>query len=457
MPDDVFGGTFTITNPGPFGTYATLPIINQPQVAILSTDGHQEAAGRRGRTRRRRHHRHPPRRACSSLTWDHRAFDGAYAAAFLRGCATALEQHNWEDELDMMTARRAGSVGCPTGCRPSCSTRCTRAADDYLLLLEHPHVYTLGTTADPAHVLVPPATVGAELVRVDRGGDVTYHGPGQLVGYPIVTLPEWHDGLRDVVAYVRTLEAVLIGALAGFGIDGAPRSDGYTGVWVGDEKIAAIGVKVAAGAPARLRAQRRPRPLDVRPHRPVRHPRPRRHLDGRVAGRRPAMRDGRRRGVARSRRTSVHLGRTPGRRRREPPDDLGAFSRAAMAGGGRRARDGGPAAGPRAPVRLLGRLAAAGVQESVAGPARRRPEWMRVKADLGRRLPRDQAARARPRPAHGVRGGGLPQHLRVLGRPHGHVHDPRRAVHPRVRLLPRRHPQALPLDLDEPGGVADPS
>jgi lipoate-protein ligase B len=73
-----------------------------------------------------------------------------------------------------------------------------RAADDYLLLLEHPHVYTLGTTADPAHVLVDPASIGAELVPTDRGGDVTYHGPGQLVGYPIVTLPEWRDGQRDV-------------------------------------------------------------------------------------------------------------------------------------------------------------------------------------------------------------------------------------------------------------------
>ena len=121
-----------------------------------------------------------------------------------------------------------------------------RATDDYLLLLEHPHVYTLGTTADPAHVLVPPATVGADLVHVDRGGDVTYHGPGQLVGYPIVTLPEWRDGLRDVVAYVRALEDVLIGALAGFGIE-AHREPRYTGVWVGDEKIAAIGVKVARG------------------------------------------------------------------------------------------------------------------------------------------------------------------------------------------------------------------
>src|SRR5207344_1284526 len=80
-----------------------------------------------------------------------------------------------------------------------------RATDDYLLLLEHPHVYTLGTTADPAHVLVPPATVGAELVRADRGGDVTYHGPGQLVGYPIVSVPgKRGGGMTDTVAYVSS-------------------------------------------------------------------------------------------------------------------------------------------------------------------------------------------------------------------------------------------------------------
>src|SRR5919205_2174379 len=80
-----------------------------------------------------------------------------------------------------------------------------RTSDEYLLLLEHPHVYTLGVRADLSHVLVPPADVGAELVRTDRGGDVTYHGPGQLVGYPIVTLPEWRDGAADVVAHVRRL------------------------------------------------------------------------------------------------------------------------------------------------------------------------------------------------------------------------------------------------------------
>ena len=121
-----------------------------------------------------------------------------------------------------------------------------RTADDYLLLLEHEHVYTLGTRADPAHVLVPPASVGAALVKTDRGGDVTYHGPGQLVGYPIVSIPGWGDGIRDVVGYVRRLESALIAALADLDVD-AGRRTGLTGVWVGDEKIAAIGVRVARG------------------------------------------------------------------------------------------------------------------------------------------------------------------------------------------------------------------
>jgi lipoic acid synthetase len=117
---------------------------------------------------------------------------------------------------------------------------------DYLLLQEHPHVYTLGSSAKPEHVLRDPASVGAELVEADRGGDVTYHGPGQLVGYPIISLAEWRAGQRDVVAYVRKLEDVLIAVCADFGI-AAGRTPGYTGVWVGDEKIAAIGVRVSRG------------------------------------------------------------------------------------------------------------------------------------------------------------------------------------------------------------------
>jgi 2-oxoglutarate dehydrogenase E2 component (dihydrolipoamide succinyltransferase) len=99
VPDDVLGGTFTITNPGPFGTYATLPIINQPQVAILSTDGIKKrpvvVTGPDGDDTIAIHHT-----GLLVLTWDHRAFDGAYAAAFLQRMRANLEQHNWEDELD---------------------------------------------------------------------------------------------------------------------------------------------------------------------------------------------------------------------------------------------------------------------------------------------------------------------------------------------------------------------
>src|SRR5437588_8384602 len=98
-----------------------------------------------------------------------------------------------------------------------------------MLLLEHPHVYTLGVRANPEHVLVPPATVGAELVKTDRGGDVTYHGPGQLVGYPILTVPM---GSGSTPTYVHTLEQVVIDALVDIGLAGAGRLDGYPGVWV---------------------------------------------------------------------------------------------------------------------------------------------------------------------------------------------------------------------------------
>jgi lipoic acid synthetase len=122
------------------------------------------------------------------------------------------------------------------------------SADDHLLLLEHPHVYTLGVRADMRNLLVPPADVGAELVRADRGGDVTYHGPGQLVGYPILTVPgKRGGGMADTVAYVRSVEQLLIDALTDLGVRGAGRLDGYPGVWIEDRKIAAIGVKLSRG------------------------------------------------------------------------------------------------------------------------------------------------------------------------------------------------------------------
>ena len=116
--------------------------------------------------------------------------------------------------------------------------------DDALLLLEHPHVYTLGVRADPAHVLVPPASVGAELVRTDRGGDVTYHGPGQLVGYPITNVAMGPDATPN---FVHGLEQLVIDVLADLGLPGATRLDGYPGVWIEDRKICAIGVRISRG------------------------------------------------------------------------------------------------------------------------------------------------------------------------------------------------------------------
>ncbi len=125
--------------------------------------------------------------------------------------------------------------------------------DDRLLLLEHPHVFTLGRNAEAGHVLVDPEEVGADLVAVDRGGDVTYHGPGQLVAYPVLHLPgKGGGGLPDVPAYVATLEQVLIDTLARVGLPGAGRHPGYPGVWVDPgtaaaRKVAAIGVRVERG------------------------------------------------------------------------------------------------------------------------------------------------------------------------------------------------------------------
>jgi lipoate-protein ligase B len=108
---------------------------------------------------------------------------------------------------------------------------------DVLLLLDHPPVYTLGRGADPRH-LGTAAAGDVPVVRAHRGGQVTYHGPGQLVGYPIIDL---HGFRTDVRWYLRTLEEVLIGALADLGVE-AGRCPGLTGVWVRERKIASIGV-----------------------------------------------------------------------------------------------------------------------------------------------------------------------------------------------------------------------
>ena len=115
---------------------------------------------------------------------------------------------------------------------------------DLLLLLEHPHVYTLGRRGQQSHILASDEALtqlGVETHFTDRGGETTYHGPGQLVGYPIVNLRRWGGGVRK---YVEMLEQVLIGTLSEFGI--TAHSEGKpTGVWVEDAKIAAIGVRVS--------------------------------------------------------------------------------------------------------------------------------------------------------------------------------------------------------------------
>jgi lipoic acid synthetase len=120
---------------------------------------------------------------------------------------------------------------------------------DYLLLLEHPHVYTLGVRTKPEHLLPGVETSGADVVRADRGGDVTYHGPGQLVGYPVLDVPM---GPRAVPCYVHAIEQLVIDVLADLGLAGAGRFDGYPGVWIdprgaSPRKICAIGVRVDRG------------------------------------------------------------------------------------------------------------------------------------------------------------------------------------------------------------------
>ena len=124
--------------------------------------------------------------------------------------------------------------------------RRTGEIPDQLLLLQHPHIITLGTASSRSHVLADESKrrdLGIDLINVGRGGDVTYHGPGQLVGYPILDLK---PDRKDVHRYLRDLEAVLVRTLDEMGIRGEPVPE-LTGVWVEGRKIAAIGVRVSSG------------------------------------------------------------------------------------------------------------------------------------------------------------------------------------------------------------------
>lgn len=133
-----------------------------------------------------------------------------------------------EIQRALVDQRRAGEIG------------------DVLLLLEHPHVITLGSRSDTAraNVLATPERLrelGVEICETGRGGDVTYHGPGQLVGYPILNLK---PDRADVYQYVRNLESVMVRACAACGVE-AGTIDGLTGTWVGHSKIGAIGVRIS--------------------------------------------------------------------------------------------------------------------------------------------------------------------------------------------------------------------
>lgn len=133
----------------------------------------------------------------------------------------------WRWQRDLVARRAAGEI------------------PDVLLTLEHPPVFTAGKSADPSHLLWDEderTRRGVALHEVDRGGDVTYHGPGQLVVYPIIQLA----GIRNVVDYVRALEETCVRVAADLGISATP-VEGYPGVWVGDDKLAAIGARVTRG------------------------------------------------------------------------------------------------------------------------------------------------------------------------------------------------------------------
>jgi lipoyl(octanoyl) transferase len=154
-----------------------------------------------------------------------------------------------DDARRTLAVRALGIVPYADGLELQADLVSKRRADDIpdtLLLLEHPHVVTLGSSSDSAHVLADQAErdrLGIELFESGRGGDVTYHGPGQLVAYPILDLK---PNRKDLHRYLRDLETVLIAVAASFDVH-AERSEGLTGVWTETGKLAAIGVRVSSG------------------------------------------------------------------------------------------------------------------------------------------------------------------------------------------------------------------
>jgi lipoic acid synthetase len=259
-------------------------------------------------------------------------------------------------------------------------------------LLEHPHVYTLGVRARSEHVLVDPATVGAELIRTDRGGDVTYHGPGQLVGYPILSIPVGPDATPR---YVHGVEQIVIDALAELGLRHSGRLPGYPGVWAGVDgpsprKICAVGVRLSRGRSMHGFA------LNVDPDLTMfEHIVPCGISDKAVTSLAAEGVDAAMRDVvdAIAARAAAHWGFGSVERQdaawRVRASDLSAFTRGHGPGSPVAAAQPVEAPAPPAqpvaqPVRLLGRLAEAGVATASALPIEaRKPPWLRVKANLG--------------------------------------------------------------------------
>ena len=159
------------------------------------------------------------------------------------GEALALQRALVEERVHSRAEAERG-VGAPA--QPDRGVGAPGVKNDLLLLVEHPHVLTLGVRGDGgrSHILASDETLAARRIEVfeaGRGGDITYHGPGQVVGYPIVDLK---PDRCDVHRYVRDLEEVLIRTAADYGVD-AGRVEGLTGVWVGRDKLAAIGVRIS--------------------------------------------------------------------------------------------------------------------------------------------------------------------------------------------------------------------
>jgi len=265
--------------------------------------------------------------------------------------------------------------------------------EQHLLLLEHPHVFTHGPRADlDTNVLVEPASVGAELVAVNRGGDVTYHGPGQLVGYPILSLAAKYGkgatGLADTVAYVRSVEQLIIDTLGELGLPNAGRLDDFPGVWVDPDgpnprKICAIGVRLTRGRTMHGFA------LNVAPD--LRYLRD--YIVPCGIADRPVTslaEEGIEVAMERvveivARLAAGQWGNGAAERQdvawKHRPDDLSAFSRGLGAGEPVRTAADHGISKPQA-VRMRGRLEQAGVKDGLT-IATRKPEWLRPKVQHG--------------------------------------------------------------------------